>query len=68
MNTICGNGIRRAVADVAAPGSGTALLFPAITEDRVRELAGVGVLLPRKSTSFGPKPTVGLVLRILDLS
>ncbi|MEU0042784.1 DUF1015 domain-containing protein [Streptomyces werraensis] len=57
----------RAVADVAAPGSGTALLLPAITEDQVRELAGAGVLLPRKSTSFGPKPAAGLALRVLDL-
>ncbi|MEU0170562.1 DUF1015 domain-containing protein [Streptomyces iakyrus] len=57
-----------AVADVAAPGSGTALLLPAITEDQVRELAGAGVLLPRKSTSFGPKPAAGLALRVLDLT
>ncbi|WP_128377290.1 DUF1015 family protein [Streptomyces cavernae] len=56
----------RAVADVATPGNGVALLLPAITEDQVRELAGAGVLLPRKSTSFGPKPAAGLALRVLD--
>lgn len=59
---------RQAVAAVATPGSGSALLLPAITEDTVRELAGAGVLLPRKSTSFGPKPAAGLALRVLGLS
>ncbi|GAA3791996.1 DUF1015 family protein [Streptomyces phyllanthi] len=56
----------RAVEDVATPGNGVALLLPPITEDQVRELAGAGVLLPRKSTSFGPKPAAGLALRVLD--
>ncbi|MFD9207401.1 DUF1015 family protein [Streptomyces sioyaensis] len=51
---------------VAAPGSGTAVLLPAMTETTVRQLAANGVLLPRKSTSFGPKPAAGLVLRVLD--
>ncbi|MBU6532426.1 DUF1015 family protein [Streptomyces sp. NPDC048405] len=59
--------VQQAVADVAAPGSGTALLLPATTEALVRELAGAGVLMPRKSTSFGPKPAVGLALRVLGL-
>ncbi|CAO0832370.1 DUF1015 domain-containing protein [Streptomyces microflavus] len=57
-----------ATAAVSRPGSGTTLLLPAMTERAVRELAGAGVLLPRKSTSFGPKPAVGLVLRVLDSS
>ncbi|WP_329160413.1 DUF1015 domain-containing protein [Streptomyces anulatus] len=55
-----------ATAAVTRPGSGTALLLPSMTERSVRELAGAGVLLPRKSTSFGPKPAMGLVLRVLD--
>lgn len=55
----------RAAASVAAPGSGTALLLPTVTEQTVRTLADAGVLLPRKSTSFGPKPASGLALRIL---
>jgi len=55
---------RQAVAEVAGPQSGVALLLPAVTEGLVRELAGAGVLLPRKSTSFGPKPAAGLVLRV----
>ncbi|GHE65123.1 DUF1015 family protein [Streptomyces capitiformicae] len=60
--------IRQAAAAVSAPGSGSALLLPAISQDTVWELAGAGVLLPRKSTSFGPKPTAGLVMRVLGLS
>lgn len=57
---------RQAASAVAAPGHGTAVLLPNITEDTVRQLAGEGVLLPRKSTSFGPKPAAGLALRVLD--
>ncbi|MGY5080922.1 DUF1015 domain-containing protein [Streptomyces nigrescens] len=56
----------QATAAAAAPGSGTAVLLPAMTETTVRQLAGDGVLLPRKSTSFGPKPAAGLVLRVID--
>ncbi|MFP8959006.1 DUF1015 family protein [Streptomyces nanhaiensis] len=58
---------RQAADVVASPGSGSALLLPALTEDRVRQLAEAGVLLPRKSTSFGPKPAAGLALRVLGL-
>jgi uncharacterized protein (DUF1015 family) len=53
---------------VAGPDSGSALLLPAISEDTVWELAGAGVRLPRKSTSFGPKPAAGLAMRVLGLS
>ncbi|MEU4985847.1 DUF1015 family protein [Streptomyces anthocyanicus] len=56
---------RQAVADVATPGRGTALLLPAMTEAGVRQLAGAGVLMHRKSTLFGPKPVVGLAFRVL---
>ncbi|MER7226295.1 DUF1015 family protein [Streptomyces rubradiris] len=45
---------------------GTAVLMRPVGERTVRELAGVGVRLPRKSTSFGPKPAAGLVMRGLD--
>jgi uncharacterized protein (DUF1015 family) len=34
----------------------------------VRALAEAGARMPRKSTSFGPKPRSGLVLRDLDWS
>ncbi|WP_323373041.1 DUF1015 domain-containing protein, partial [Streptomyces alkaliterrae] len=57
---------RQATAAVAGTGGGTALLLPPMAEPTVRELAATGVLLPHKSTSFGPKPAAGLVLRLLD--
>ncbi|MEU1574517.1 hypothetical protein ABZ519_25835 [Streptomyces collinus] len=60
--------IRQATEAVSAPGSGSALLLPVISESTVWELAGARVLLPRKSTSFGPKPAAGLAMRVLGLS
>lgn len=45
--------------------SGTAVLLHPVQEDIVRSLAQRGVTMPRKSTSFGPKPATGLVLRTL---
>jgi uncharacterized protein (DUF1015 family) len=55
---------RHAVAEAARIG-GTAVLLRPTTEDVVRELAAAGVLMPRKSTAFGPKPATGLVMRLL---
>lgn len=49
----------------AERGSGTAVLMHPVREEVVRELARQGVTMPRKSTSFGPKPASGLVLRAL---
>ncbi|WP_411151885.1 DUF1015 domain-containing protein [Streptomyces sp. A30] len=46
---------------------GTAVLMHPVREDVVRDLARQGVTMPRKSTSFGPKPASGLVLRALDV-
>ncbi|MBD0709367.1 MULTISPECIES: DUF1015 family protein [unclassified Streptomyces] len=46
---------------------GTAVLMHPVREEVVRELARQGVTMPRKSTSFGPKPATGLVLRSLAL-
>ncbi|MCF6526435.1 DUF1015 family protein [Streptomyces sp. JJ36] len=54
-----------AVAQAARHG-GTAVLLRPEREETVRELAAEGVMMPRKSTSFGPKPATGLVLRPLD--
>ncbi|WP_338777030.1 DUF1015 domain-containing protein [Streptomyces sp. DG1A-41] len=45
---------------------GTAVLMHPVREEVVRALARQGVTMPRKSTSFGPKPASGLVLRALD--
>ena len=50
----------------AAQLGGTAVLMRPVREEAVRELAEQGVMMPRKSTSFGPKPATGLVLRVLD--
>ncbi|MET8578448.1 DUF1015 domain-containing protein [Streptomyces sp. NPDC005012] len=44
---------------------GTAVLLHPVREEVVRELAEQGVKMPRKSTSFGPKPASGLVLRLV---
>lgn len=46
---------------------GTAVLMHPVQEHTVLELARQGVMMPHKSTSFGPKPASGLVLRSLDL-
>jgi uncharacterized protein (DUF1015 family) len=45
--------------------NGTAVLMHPVREEVVRDLARQGVTMPRKSTSFGPKPASGLVLRAL---
>ncbi|MEU5367137.1 DUF1015 domain-containing protein [Streptomyces sp. NPDC005925] len=45
---------------------GTAVLLHPVREDVVRDLARQGAMMPRKSTSFGPKPASGLVLRPLE--
>lgn len=54
-----------ATVDKAERDGGTAVLMHPVREDVVRELARQGVTMPRKSTSFGPKPASGLVLRAL---
>ncbi|MFC8450048.1 DUF1015 family protein [Kitasatospora sp. NPDC057223] len=51
----------------AARTGGTAVLLHPVRESVVRRLAEQGVTMPRKSTSFGPKPATGLVLRSLEL-
>ncbi|MFF1681506.1 DUF1015 domain-containing protein [Streptomyces sp. NPDC058256] len=54
-----------ATVDKAERDGGTAVLMHPVHEDVVRDLARQGVTMPRKSTSFGPKPASGLVLRAL---
>ena len=46
--------------------SGIAVLLRPVAEATVLELAAAGCRMPRKSTSFSPKPATGLVLRLLD--
>jgi len=50
----------------AARLHGVAVLMRPVTVEVVREMAARGERMPRKSTSFGPKPRTGLVLRLLD--
>jgi uncharacterized protein (DUF1015 family) len=56
---------RSAVAE-AYRHSGIAVLLRPVPEATVLELAAAGHKMPRKSTSFSPKPATGLVLRLLD--
>ncbi|MFE0178939.1 DUF1015 domain-containing protein [Streptomyces sp. NPDC059002] len=55
-----------ATVEKAERDGGTAVLMHPVREEVVRDLARQGVTMPRKSTSFGPKPASGLVLRSLD--
>lgn len=55
-----------ATVEKAERDGGTAVLMHPVHEEVVRELASQGVRMPRKSTSFGPKPATGLVLRALE--
>ena len=45
---------------------GVAVLMRPVAVSDVLALAAEGERMPRKSTSFGPKPRTGLVLRLLD--
>ena len=49
----------------ATRNRGVAVLMRPVTTDLVRDLAARGERMPRKSTSFGPKPRTGVVLRLL---
>ncbi len=50
----------------AADGRGTAVISNPVSFDAVLRIAARGERVPRKSTSFGPKPRTGLVLRTFD--
>lgn len=49
----------------ARRGGGTAVILNPLKVADVLAVAGEGERVPRKSTSFGPKPRTGLVLRLL---
>jgi uncharacterized protein (DUF1015 family) len=49
------------------PPVATAVICPPLSADDVREVAAHGERVPRKSTSFAPKPRTGLVLRSFAL-
>jgi uncharacterized protein (DUF1015 family) len=55
-----------AAARAAAKAGGVAVLLRPVPVANVLALAADGERMPRKSTSFGPKPRNGLVLRLLD--
>jgi len=50
----------------AQQDAGLAVLLHPSTVDEVLEVARAGKVMPRKSTSFGPKPRTGLVMRSFD--
>ncbi len=51
---------------MAADAGGTAVLCNPMPLAAVMDIARHGEKVPRKSTSFGPKPRTGLVLRTFD--
>jgi uncharacterized protein (DUF1015 family) len=51
---------------LARSRGGLAVLLAPVEVDVVFTLAEQGVRMPRKSTSFGPKPRSGLLIRTLD--
>jgi uncharacterized protein (DUF1015 family) len=53
----------REAVRMAVDADGTAVICNPMPLAAVRELAAHGERVPRKSTSFGPKPRTGLVLR-----
>jgi uncharacterized protein (DUF1015 family) len=55
----------RAIAEADAVPGGTAVICTSLDPSDVYDVAAGGELLPRKSTSFAPKPRTGLVLRTL---
>ena len=52
---------------LAQESGGTAVLMNPLAVDDVLLVAAHGERVPRKSTSFGPKPRTGLVLRTFTL-
>jgi len=57
-----GEAIRAAISMRA--GIGTAVLCCPMSADQVYQVAALGQRVPRKSTSFGPKPRTGMVIRV----
>jgi uncharacterized protein (DUF1015 family) len=51
---------------MAADSGGTAVICNPMPLAAVMDIAAHGEQVPRKSTSFGPKPRTGLVLRTVD--
>ncbi|MFD2080768.1 DUF1015 family protein [Actinopolymorpha cephalotaxi] len=56
----------RAAVDHARNGHGVAVLLNPVDVATVQAVAREGGRMPRKSTSFGPKPRTGFVMRMFD--
>jgi uncharacterized protein (DUF1015 family) len=56
-----------ALRAVREPAAATAVICPPLSTEDVHEVAAHGERVPRKSTSFAPKPRSGLVLRSFAL-
>ena len=56
-------GAASASAGAASPAGGTAVISNPASFEAVAQIAAHGERVPRKSTSFGPKPRTGLILR-----
>jgi len=54
----------RAVEAADTEPRGTAVICSPMSADQVYQVAALGRRVPRKSTSFGPKPRTGLVMRL----
>jgi uncharacterized protein (DUF1015 family) len=59
--------VDEALRAAAQTADRTAVICRPIAEDAVRDVAAHGERVPRKSTSFAPKPRTGLVLRSFAL-
>ena len=57
-----------AAAEAARQAGGTAVICNPVSAADVRAVAENGERMPRKSTSFGPKPRTGLVMRTFAAS
>jgi hypothetical protein len=55
-----------AAVAAAAEAGGTALICNPVRAADVAQVAADGERVPRKSTSFGPKPRTGLLMRTFD--
>jgi uncharacterized protein (DUF1015 family) len=58
----------RAIEEADETPGGTAVICTAVSPAEVYAVAAQGERLPRKSTSFAPKPRTGLVMRTLASS
>jgi uncharacterized protein (DUF1015 family) len=56
----------KAAVVAAIHGRGVAVLTNPPSAATVMNIARTGAMMPRKSTSWGPKPRMGLLMRLVD--